>query len=977
MFRKLRRAFQGADASVDTLLADPLVQLRIALSAARGDGVAFGVQEINGFIGQLLAVTPAVRQEAVEDELELVKQAVLTGAAPAEFNLSSPETQLLWAAALILIQKNPALAEQSWLPQNRAKTLTETPLWQGMIATPRATEELLQHAFYVTEALRNPTARIRWGPPGSWFYFSPDENIINVDFLLSLIGGMEHTRSILFHEIGHSQLTVKFPDRMVALRQEIDDLKEAAKGRKMTEEEYMKLRLVSAEWHLRMQLFDKTENDCVNRYTANMGRQLAQDYGYSLNHVTTTLSGFGAQVMRHDKGAKPPEGVPETDRRWGALMTAINLVFFKNNAYFPHTRTGWRRLGVDTDYISSAPKISANDNDVFPSADFARLVELCGGKEGLEHLQPAPRDRLYGRAWYNRLTDEFADRRNAIAEQIWNLYIEPFLPDLMKEIEKVIKEEMEQKKQEQKGQPGQDGQEGDPQQGQGEGQGQDGDGQGQSGQKGQKGQKGKKGGQKGGESEKGDSDDAPESGEGEGGEETDKDADGQGKGEPGQVAREAAKSGAGEGKVDVDGVGDMPDVETPSDSPGEKPGQDNGKDAKNGKDSGQGDPGKTLDELMEEARKQQEKNKGKDKGKGQGEKSEGESDDSDSRDPGKGAGSGGKPVTLEQLNNVGTIPYSKIVESFMPFISLIARMMQKIRERQVEKVSKVSRSLEPLPQGNEIRRLDRNAHRNLIIKQKTGQELGDSDLNRFRKNVQVEQPTTLDIVLMIDGSGSMDSKVGLTKVSALEIAMASAIAIHEAAKRIDANVYICMWGNSDPLILAQPGDDHATISENISKAMKGLNSGTDLAPAVKKMVRTISENREKGNAQSGYTHFMVLSDGDINDDKNAQDMITKLFRASKYVTMDFAVIKTGTSNQHYVNGKWESITAMEKLAQTLQTALPHQNIGVVTGNGPEKLPLAIVGMLLDKMRSCGSFRAVPTHLKRGTIRRALTSMEIK
>lgn len=1048
----LRRKFKkAADPSVDAILAQPLARLRMGLAVLNADKkMAFSESDFQVFVQKLYGAT--ADPVYLNQEMKSVLKAMSTGRAPDDPNITRPETQLLWAAALVFIMKNREALAPQWTAPDATAPITETALWNALTTTPRAIEELVQHAFYVTEATRNPTTKLRWGKPGSWFYFSPSENIINSDFLISLIGGFEHTRGVLFHEIGHSQLTVKFLPTMLKVKAEIDALHEKKKAQngKLSKEEYIKLRMLNVEWKLRFELMDKTENAVVNRYATNMGNQLAQDYGYSLNQTATTISGFGRMVAESDRRARekagkpeaapkealseeqidlmrkaireqreaaekaglPPEiidqikrvekefearvkaevrqksGQPSAAQRLQNIHNAINLVFFKNNEYFPNTKKDWLRIGVNPDWIRRGRDVKAsNDNlaDGEYHADFQLFLELCGGAKGLEHLQPAPRDRLLGRAYYNKLTDDYADQRNAIAERIWDEYIEPFIDELRDEVEEQIKEQMEQKEKQK-----QDGQEGEPDEGDGQdGEGQESDGEGKPGKKGKKGKKGKPG--QGGES--GDPSDEKDEG-GEEGEDSDNDADGEdadgdpkdgkekGKGKS-KKSKDLAQDGVSEDeKVDVDGVGDMPDIETPPDGPGEgkdadakkdKDGKD-GKGKKGKKDKGESE-GKTLEELMEELerRKKEQEEKAKKKKKGQdGQDADGDGDgDEEGDEPGQQAGEGGKILDIEDLADKDWSDYSVLLEALTPMISQVARIMKEIRKRQVEKIQKQSRSLEQLPQDNEIRRLDQRAHRDLIIKQKTGQEMEDRDLNRFRKNKTIEKPTTMDIVVMIDGSGSMDTKnLGANgRVSAMHVALSSAIVLYEASKHVDANVYICMWGNDDPILLAQPGDDNIKIGENLAKAIKGLNSGTSLAPSFGKMVKAMVENKEKGKPNAGYSHFMVLSDGDIFDSGKAEDLIEKMFMASKYFTLDFAIIKKP-------NG-YNAVTQMEALANKLQSRLPHQRVDSISGQDPEKLTIGIIGMLLDKLRGCNSFIAVPKHEKRSAFRRALISMDVK
>lgn len=1032
----LRRKFRQADGSADSILADPYTRLRIALkSLMPAEGAPEFTSALFEEFTHALARSTA-DQSYLDRELPAVVAAIAKGQPPEAPNISRPETQLLWAAALIYIIRNHEKIKSGWTAEHAGAPLLQSELWRSLTSAPYATEEMINHHFYLSEAMRNPKVKMRWGAPGSWFYFSPEENLINADFLLSLLGGFEHTRSILFHEIGHSQLTVKFLPSMDRIQEQIGALqdKKEAQGGRLSGEDYLEMRMLTAEWKLRMQLIDKTENAVVNRYAANMGKVLAQDYGYSLNHTATTLSGYGAAIMGYDAARKgggaqdapgPEAAQAQAERRLTTIMNAINMVFFKNNAYFPNTKAGWLRLGIDPDLIRR-DRHGANDNarpEGKFSADFKLFLELCGGQDGLEHLQPSAKDRIYGREYYNSLTDSCADRRNAIAERIWDEFIEPFMPELRNEIKEQIQKQMEQKQQQQKQQKGkqQDGQ-GQEDEGQGESQeqgGQSQESQNQGGKSGSKGQKGRKSDetqdQSGDSAGPGQGGDDPAGSENDsGGEDSGQDRDGKGNSSGrGKLAEDLAREGVSEDKhVDVENVGSMPDVETPPKAPG----RDNGADAKagqgkdaakdgkgDGKDKGRGKGGdgdegdaKSLEELMEDLarRKKEAAEKAKSSegqkagkaedtgaGKGQGADADGKGDkdmkDADGDSPSQQAGGGGKEIKIEELAARDWSDYAGLVDEIAPLISQVARMMEKIRDRQIQKMNVRSRHLEQLPQDNDVGRLDRAAHRDLIVKQRTGQDIGDNDLNRFRRDETVDRPITPDFVFMIDGSMSMNFPIAGKKATHMHVALLSAIVLYEAAKKIDANVYISLWGNATPLLLAQPGDEKAKIGENLARAIRGLNSGTDLAPSFREVIRSIVENTEKTQPYAGYTHFMVLSDGDINDRQKSEEVIERLFQASKYVTLDFGVIKRKGGDPHSLYAQINSKSDMEKVAENIQAKLPHQKVGSIVDNDPDKLTLGIVGLLIEKLLACNSFTAVPQGRKQSAFRRTLMSLDAK
>lgn len=294
------------------------------------------------------------------------------------------------------------------------------------------------------------------------------------------------------------------------------------------------------------------------------------------------------------------------------------------------------------------------------------------------------------------------------------------------------------------------------------------------------------------------------------------------------------------------------------------------------------------------------------------------------------------------------------------YITQTARLLEKIRDRQLEKTIKRSPDLEMLPEGKEMDRLSQEAHRNFTTKKVTGQELEKEDLHRFHKDERDQKPTTIDIVLLIDGSGSMTmgGSYALGKAKPMDIALLSSIILYEAAKKVGANVYIALWGNEDPIILAKPGDDPRDVERNILKAKSGMSCGTNLAPSIKKITKTLSEH--KSSQYSGYTHMMVISDGDISDPEPAMKAVNTLLSTSEYATLEFAILKKAG----------EAKSQMENLADKIKVANPTQKIGVHRDGDPNSIPAGIVGLIFQKIRMLESFTAVPWAKKQKLFQRA-------
>jgi hypothetical protein len=219
----------------------------------------------------------------------------------------------------------------------------------------------------------------------------------------------------------------------------------------------------------------------------------------------------------------------------------------------------------------------------------------------------------------------------------------------------------------------------------------------------------------------------------------------------------------------------------------------------------------------------------------------------------------------------------------------------------------------------------------------------------------------------------LDSGKG-TKTTALEISLLSATMIYEAAKTIKAPVYIMMWGNNEPIVLAKPGDSAEEIGRNIQSVRSGLNSGTDFAPSIKKMSTVLGGDKKRRAEYSGFTHAVVFSDGDIYDQDKAKKVVGTLMQFAKYVTLDFAIVE---SSYGYMGmGQHTGQSNMEKLAREMKNLNPSQKIGVASSRNVAEIPIKVMELLLEKMRYCNSFTAVPREKKRKSFQRAGTQMDV-
>ncbi len=989
--------------NIDSILREPLTRHRFLLNSkiraaqAPEDPTPFTLDDLKEFANSIPTKDPEFK-----DEIKNVIDAIQAGKAQQPPRFNTPETQLLWGAGLAYLKLTPDTLK-TWDPAVETGELSGTGLWKQITGTRTAYQELLLHAQHVREALRDKNTKYAWGEPGSGFAFRRQKNVIDIDLMQTMIVGFEHARADVYREIGRALLTVSYPRRMQKVYNLMQPLLQksrkaaAKKGPELKPDEYKKLRLLSAEWQLRSMMFDAAEENVANRFVSNIGLQELQDYSVSINNTAVTQRATGLTRLPPDKNAS------EELRRYMNLCNAVQLSFFQNNGLFEDTAAGWKRVGVDPDMVrktatlAQRPAGAKEDTDGVDHADFKHLRELCGGPDGLENLQPKAHERLYG--WSNMLgrVKSMDQRRKEVIDTIWDLYAEDLIKNILEQVNDQVDQQLKdaKDKQQQQGEDGEEGdeqdgeeQDGEEQDGQGQGQGQ---GKGKGKGKGQKGKKSKEHGKQQGEPQ--DPDDLDNDGEGDENEgDESEDADGEKSDQKGD-SPEGKLGTENEDSVPVEGAGDMPNVENPTENPEDEVDPDaNGQDAdgegKDGEDlddledandDGSGDA-MDMDELEDRANEGQDGEDGEDgedgddadgedadgQGQGKGKKKKSNKRTKNGK-PSKGAGKG-EGKSLADLAKQDWTNYPERIKELASHINRVRLIFKKIQEMQMQTQITKSRSLEILPQDGEVKdRFNVEAHKDLTIKKAMG-SVEEEDLKRFHKDENKLTPAEVDIVIMIDGSGSMDMASGALKgVTPLQSALQAAAILYEAAagKDMHMNVYVGMWGNDKPPILIKPGDDRVKVGQAMETMRKGLNSGTEFAPAVPKVAETISEHRGKSGNLSGFTHVLVISDGDAVDELPSKDKIATMFRYSDKVTFDVAIITA------------QKGTSMEKMAKGLGAKKPHQQVGVVLGKDPNEVPMAIVGLLLEKVRKCGSFKAIPSSKKRRDMKKALNKMDPK
>ncbi len=585
------------------------------------------------------------------------------------------------------------------------------------------------------------------------------------------------------------------------------------------------------------------------------------------------------------------------------------------------------------------------------------VLFLAAKAHGIRNLQPQAADRILQHDPYQTLQDSYravvgytSEQRGMVMEHVWDTYLKPYADVILKAYEEKLDKKAEQKKQQQKdkkqdqnqqGQQGQKGQQG------GEGQSSDGDGEGSS---------------SGGADSEPDISDNQEEGEGQdsGIEITDDENDGESK--DGDPSDDNEKDGEGQENDDQDGKGgagdddeveldddDMSQIGDLNESPDEGREQeaaeneananDNAKDGKDQEGQDQkSQPKKVSDykdkEPAREDLTEQEKQERREAAKNM---PEGNKLD-------KNTAQDTQDVDLAKLAKGDYRDFNRRVYELSPVISQQARIYQNIRAEQRRAIRKMSRDQHSFiaSDGNFLGRHDMEKSRRTKLKQAFGQPVNVEDFKKIKRDEQAFADSTIEIISLIDGSGSMPMKNLGNGVNAMEVALQSAVINYMAARKAGIDGWIIIWGNAKPLIVASPDMPLKEVGENVQRVRGGINSGTALAPGFDTTMQTLAEHRNKNGTISGSSHIMVYSDGEIQDEAAAQLRIETITQGTKNVSIDVAVLVS--------KGSREAPTEMERMINKITAKSGDRKVGVLRGDDARTVPLELSRRTLQRVK---------------------------
>lgn len=348
----------------------------------------------------------------LEEELQNAREGIREGLAPNEPNLKTPEKQLLWAAHLLYLVFNPELV-QFWPEHRKGKgPLHTTQLWRQILASKTVRYLRALYANHIFNLLRQNDLLVGWGAPGTWFSFSlnPPPGRINCDLLYSMLAGFDHSRACVVHEISHAVQTRGVPSYISELNDALQDIDGQGQY------------ALSQELQLKQYFLNACEDNCVNRFTEQIGKVFGQDYGYSLNNFYTAIGDVGRRYLRK----REVYGDPSPENRFKNLTFIISRVFLANNGLFENTPEAWAELMAKPEWIEARDRDNPEEF-LDPEASFEQLIGMC---EEVEHYYPPLQELSGGPDYYAEQATAYAERRFELIHEMWEL----FAADIAKEI---------------------------------------------------------------------------------------------------------------------------------------------------------------------------------------------------------------------------------------------------------------------------------------------------------------------------------------------------------------------------------------------------------------------------------------------------------------------------------------------------------------------------------------------------------------
>lgn len=401
----------------------PALIAHIEETVRQWQGCSFSAAELKLILQKIKHLSVDAK---LEHEIQNAYQGIFTGKAPFDINLGTPERQLVWATHLLFLIYNPWLMT-TWKGNARSKSyqLDGSRLWKQLLDSHHVRYLRALFGSHIYNLLRNDKILVGWGAPGTWFSYAVNPGRINCDLLYSMLVGFDHARACTVHEIGHAVQTKGIPHYI----QELNDAVQEMEG--VDAEDAM-----AQELQLKQYFLNASEDNCINRYTTEIGGVFGQDYGYSLNYFYTAIGDIGRRyVGRQDLY---PEKTAQA--RFKNLTFIISRAFLTNNGLFENTPEDWKLVMAKPEWIVGRDRKNPEAHlDSEPA--FQQLMEMC---EEIEYYFPPLQEMAGGPKYYGELAETYAEKRFELIHEMWKLYAQDIVDEILERDEGDASDSMDQ-----------------------------------------------------------------------------------------------------------------------------------------------------------------------------------------------------------------------------------------------------------------------------------------------------------------------------------------------------------------------------------------------------------------------------------------------------------------------------------------------------------------------------------------------------
>jgi hypothetical protein len=363
-------------------------------------------------------------KDEVEIAMEEAANAVIwLEGQPTRPRLDTPLKQAVWGYSLLANQKMEQPQKEEVLLKGNNRLIDEKNLMGSLLLG----------------TIQNPKTTIAWGKSGSWFYNDPVRNHVNIDPGQALILGLDNSRSILLHEIGHSQVTKGRSKKILELHDRLKQLVKVLPNgmRVVKKEDALDAAKLNRELSYRETFWQYCEDACVNTFAEIEGENFTNDIkramwrcynvillGRKAGEENSIQKAIAAATEEAKKASgASPKATPTSGPN--PIEEEIHLILKAAGAAYP-IQSGWMDKSDPSEWEYIGTKLSKETEKI--------VGELCDIKndKAIGSLQPyvvAQRFELASPTILNRLTEELAEERN---KKVDNLFDEFFLPLLEK-----------------------------------------------------------------------------------------------------------------------------------------------------------------------------------------------------------------------------------------------------------------------------------------------------------------------------------------------------------------------------------------------------------------------------------------------------------------------------------------------------------------------------------------------------------------